>query len=281
MTDSDAVRVTRLENGLRITSEHMPGAASVALGVCVNTGSRHEDERLGGISHFLEHLLFKGTQKRSARQIAEEIESVGGTINAFTGKEETCYHARLLHEHLELGVDVLSDLILNATLRAEDIELEREVIVQEILDIEDTPDELVHDYYLASYWPGHPLARPVTGSVETVRSIGRMDAVDFMRRRYSSERIVVAAAGNVDHDRLVALCQERLAGLDRGDSTESTTDRPDFSPRVFVAPRDLEQVHLVVGTPGVSAVDSRHELAELLILALARGDEFPPLPEDS
>ncbi len=264
------VRVSRLQNGLRVVTESVRDVASVALGIWVENGSRHENPHINGVSHFIEHLIFKGTPTRGPRQIAEEIESLGGTINALTGKEYTCYHTRTLHEHAGVALDVLSDIFLNPCLRNDDVELERDVIIQEILDVEDTPDDFIHDYYLGSYWPGHPLGWPVAGTVESVSRITRDDVFRFMRERYRADRVIVAAAGHIDHDWLLAACRERFGQLESG-AEETPVDRPDFRPGVYVAERELEQVHLVVGMPGVSMLDDRRELAEVILAALGGG----------
>jgi predicted Zn-dependent peptidase len=261
---------TRLENGLRVVTENVPGVASVAVGVWVETGSRHEDERVNGVSHFIEHLAFKGTPTRSASRIAEEIESLGGSVNAFTTKEHTCYHTRTLAEHVEPSLDVLGDVFLNSLFRSEDIDLEREVILQEIFDIEDSPEDFVHDYFLSRYWPGHPLGWSVTGSADSVGRIKRDDVVAYVARRYRPDRVIVAAAGRVEHERVVDLCRERLGALG-GTSAVEGPDRPDFRPGIFVCRRELEQVHMVFGLPGISLTDPRREALDILITALGGG----------
>ena len=264
------MNVTRLENGLRVVTESVGSVSSAAVGLWVENGSRYESRRLNGISHVIEHLMFKGTPTRSARRIAEEIESLGGSINAFTSKEHACYHARALHEHVERCVDVVSDIFLNSTFRRDDLELERDVVIQEILDAEDSPEDLVHDYYLASYWPGHPLGWPVMGTAETVGHITRNDIITFVAGRYRPDRVILAVAGRVDHQQVVDLCRERFGQLAAG-TDSPPTDRPDFHPGVFVKHRDLEQVHIVLGFPGVAYTDPGHEAAEVLITALGGG----------
>jgi len=264
------VRVTRLENGLRVVTETVADVSSAAVGVWVENGSRFESHRHSGISHFIEHLLFKGTERRSAREIAEAIEGRGGSINAFTGKEYTCYHARILGEHLDTALDVLADIFLNSTFRNEDIDLERDVVCQEILDGEDCPEDVVHDYFLASYWPGHPLGWPVLGTKHSLANIGRGEILDFINRRYTAERVIVAVAGCVEHERVVDLCRGFFAGM-KNRLDEAPLDRPDFNPGVFVRDRELEQVHILLGMPGVSYLDPRYEVAEVLIAALGGG----------
>jgi predicted Zn-dependent peptidase len=266
----DTCRATRLENGLRIVTEEVADVASATVGIWVENGSCFETAKLNGISHFIEHLLFKGTHDRSAFQIVEEIERLGGSINAFTSKEHTCYHARALSAHCETVLDVLGDVVLNSAFRAEDIEVEREVIAQEILDVEDSPEDFVHDYFLQSYWPGHPLGWPVTGSVDTVADITREDIVGYVRSRYRPDRMLVAAAGALDHDVFVDACRERFLGMS-GTFDPPAPDMPDFNPGLFVCQRDLEQVHIVLGLPGVSVTDERREVAEVLFSALGGG----------
>lgn len=262
---------TRLENGVRVVTETVRDVPSVAIGVWVDTGSRYEDESVIGIAHFVEHLLFKGTPTRSARQIAEEIERRGGSIDAFTDKEYTCYHARVLAAEWPHALDVLADLVLHAEPRVEDVELEREVIVQEILDVEDDPEEYSHDHLLECYWPGHPLGWPVAGSVESVEAIRREDILAFLRDFRRPDRLIVSAAGCLDHDEVVARCRELFAAMEPSVETERTLDRPDFRPGLYVVRREIEQAHLTIGMPGLSAVDTRREAGEVLIAALGGG----------
>ncbi|MFP6600156.1 MAG: pitrilysin family protein [Deltaproteobacteria bacterium] len=253
-----------------MASESVSGVSSVAVGLWVENGSRHERQALNGISHFIEHLFFKGTDRRSARRIAEDIERLGGSINAFTGKENTCYHTRTLAEHLEPSLDVLADIYLNSLFGPEDVELEREVITQEILDAEDSPEDVVHDYFLASYWPGHPLGWPILGTVESLGAIGHNEMVDYVRGTYSADRTLIVAAGAVDHDRLVELASERFGHMTPG-TGPAQFDRPDFRPGTFARPRDLEQVHLLIGFPGLPYTDVGHEASEVLVAALGGG----------
>ncbi|MFT4569877.1 MAG: putative Zn-dependent peptidase [Hyphomicrobiaceae bacterium] len=268
---NEAVRTTTLTSGVRVATEAVPGTASVAIGFLVDTGSAHESAAENGVSHFIEHLVFKGTKRRSPRRIAEEIESLGGSINAFTGKEQTCFHARIAAEHLAVAVDVLADLLTGALLRSDDVELERDVVLQEILEVEDTPDDYVHDFHLERYWPGTALGRPVAGSVESVTGLS-LDAIKAYRaRHYCADRLIVAAAGNVDHDALVALLEPALSGIAIKGEAAGLIAVPKASAGVFASGRDLEQVHVVFGTNGLRADDPRHEAAEVLITALGGG----------
>lgn len=214
--------------------------------------------------------MFKGTERRSAHRIAEDIESLGGIINAFTGKENTCYHTRTLAEHLEPSLDVLADIFLDSLFRPGDLELEREVITQEILDAEESPEDVVHDYFLSSYWPGHPLGWPILGTVESLARIGREEIVDYVDGAYVADRTLVAAAGAIDHKELVELARARFGHM-RPAAGPAKTDRPDFRPGTFARPKDLEQVHLLIGFPGLPYTDAGHESSEVLIAALGGG----------
>lgn len=264
------VRRSELPNGLRIVSEHMPGVPSVTVGIWVESGSRFESRRLGGISHFLEHLLFKGTERRSAAQIAEEIDAVGGVLNAFTGKEYTCYYARVLAEHTHIATDLLADLFLRSRLDAEEIDRERSVILQEISQSEDTPDDYIHDLFSLRYWPEHPLSLPVCGTSDTVQGLNRDDFVAFLAARYRPDRLIIAAAGDITHEAL-----ERWAERDFGSlsgtavTVEGTPPRP--ARGVFTVEKPLEQVHICVGVPGVAQDAEERYAAYLLNTALGGG----------
>src|SRR5262245_19818391 len=202
-----------LDNGIRVVSQEMPDHRSVSLGIWVENGSRHESPRENGISHFIEHLLFKGTERRSAAQIAEEMDAIGGVLNAFTAKEHTCYYAKILDEDLPLAIDLLTDIFLRSVFNADEIERERSVILQEISPAEDTPDDYIHDLFSLDFFKDHPLARPICGSTETVNSFRRQDFLDFFKSRYQPRRVVVAAAGHLRHGELVQAFSERLGSV--------------------------------------------------------------------
>jgi len=211
------VRKSVLSNGVRILTEPMPQMVSATIGIWVENGSRYEHEhRQNGVSHFIEHLLFKGTKKRTAAQIAEEFDAVGGVLNAFTGKEYTCYYAKVLGADLKMATELLADLFLESVFDPAEIDRERQVVLQEISQAEDTPDDFIHDLFNLHFWKGHPLALPIFGSVETVNAIDRELLVSFMADRYRAGRVFIAAAGAVDHDGLVADCQRFFGGI-KGD----------------------------------------------------------------
>ncbi len=261
---------TRLENGVRVVTESVRDVASAAVGVWIENGSRYETASMNGISHFIEHLMFKGTSRRTAVQIAEDIEGLGGSLNAFTGKEYTCYHARVLADHVPVAFDVLADIVLDSLFREQDVETEREVIFQEIFDCEDSPEDFVHDYFLESYWPGHPLGWTVAGSIDSVGRISAEDLRAYVAERYRPDRMVIAVAGRIEHEQIVELSRKYFSALG-GTYDPGPADRPDFNPGVFVRRRDLEQVHIVVGLPGISVLDVRREAAEILVAALGGG----------
>ena len=244
------IQRTTLNNGIRVLSEKVPGCHSVSLGVWVNNGSRHEPAEINGISHFVEHMLFKGTDRRSAQAIAREVDSVGGLLNGFTSREFSCYFVKILAEKLPMAVDLLGDLICNSKFDLDDIEKERRVILQEIAMIDDSPEESIHDHFTSSFWTGHSLGRPVIGTPEIVGTIDRQQMLDFMGQRYVGKNICVVAAGNLDHEELVALVEQSLNGVpEKGVVQESTV--PVVSRRIDVVKRDLEQTHICLGVEGL------------------------------
>ena len=259
----DRIRQARLDSGIRVVTEHMPDAHSVTTGFWVDTGSRDETPELGGASHFLEHLLFKGTDTRSARDIAEAIEAVGGDMNAFTTKEYTAFYTRVLDDDLELGLDILSDIICAPAFRADEVEAERQVILEEILMHEDEPSDHVHDLFTEALYPGHPLGREVLGDESTISAMTRDQIRGYFSEFYRPEAIVVAAAGNLDHDDVVAGLERRYAGR-TGNRPERRM--PPLAPprRVVVSTRSTEQAHIVVGVRALARNDDdRFALAAL------------------
>jgi predicted Zn-dependent peptidase len=258
------VRRTVLPSGLRVLSESIPGMRSVSFGIWVAIGSRDETPELSGASHFLEHLLFKGTNRRSALDISAEIEAVGGETNAFTTKEYTCFYARVLDADLPLAVDVMCDLVADSLLAGADVETERGVILEEIAMVDDEPGDEVHDLFADAVYSGHPLGRRISGTVDTISALTRDQIYAFYRGRYTAPTVVVAAAGNLDHDELV---EQVAAAFARSSSYagagEPVPVRPGeptvavASGRVTVRSKDTEQAHVVLGCAGLTRHDER------------------------
>ncbi len=257
------VAKTVLKNGIRIVSRKMTHTRSVSMGVWVNVGARDESEQESGLSHFIEHMIFKGTRKRSAYQIAKEFDAVGGHTNAFTTMENTCYHARVLDTRVDTMADILCDIFTNSVFDPAEVEKERPVILQEIGMVEDNPEEYVHLLSGYNFWGDHPLGRSILGTPENILGFDAAAIKNFFRRLYQPERIVVSAAGNIEHDRLVRLVAPSFEALAPGDG---------FPPRhppqeccvVDVHHRELEQMHICLGTRGLSITDPGRYCLSLL-----------------
>ena len=269
---------TVLSSGLRIVTEEERSVRSAAFGIWVNVGSRDETVSTAGASHFLEHLLFKGTKKRSSLEISSAIEAVGGETNAFTSKEYTCFYARVIDKDLPLAIDVISDLITSSVVKAADVDAERKVVLEEIAMRDDDPSDLIHDLFLEKYYGDTPLGRPILGSVKSIKSMSRNTVFNYYRNRYRPEDLVVSVAGNVKHKNVVAMVEEAL-------SKDNFLDQPkkDFkvrsSPQIKVAgkgevtllERKTEQAHIVYGVPGVARDDKRRFALGILSSALGGG----------
>ena len=236
-----------LDTGLRLITESMPHVRSVSIGVWLTRGSRHESSDLGGIAHFVEHMLFKGTATRSAEDIAQEIDSIGGQLDAFTAKEYASYYIKVLDEHLSTAIDLLSDIVMNPRFDAEDVEKEKKVILEEIKMVEDTPDDLVHELFTQHFWEGHSLGRPILGSRETVESFTPETLREYFRDAYVAPNLIVSAAGNIDHARVRELVQEAFAALPTTRASYDDTV-PRVVPQVLVRTKELEQSHVCLGT---------------------------------
>ena len=241
--------VTRevLDTGLRLITETMPHVRSVSIGVWLTRGSRHEADARSGIAHFVEHMLFKGTATRSAEDIAQEIDSIGGQLDAFTAKEYASYYIKVLDEHLSLAVDLLADIVMRPRFDAEDIEKEKKVILEEIKMVEDTPDDLVHELFTQHFWEGHALGRPILGSKETVESLSSAILREYFATTYVAPNLIVAAAGNVEHAQVRELIARAFASLPT--QTAPYDDSvPRVVPQVLVRTKELEQSHVCLGT---------------------------------
>ncbi|SDJ18036.1 Predicted Zn-dependent peptidase [Frankineae bacterium MT45] len=267
---------TTLPGGLRVLSEAMPGVRSASIGVWVPIGSRDESPSVAGASHFLEHLLFKGTATRTGLEIARTMDSVGGEFNAFTEKEHTCYYATVLDRDLPLAIDIISDVVLNATIRSEDVDVERNVVLEEIAMRDDDPSDLVHDEFASALFGDSPIGRPILGTVESIESISRAQVAGYYRRRYQTREMVVAVAGNLDHSAVVnrvrANFGDRLdpAGVSGAPRSGSATRYPPIHP-TRVVEDDTEQANIILGTRAFSRHDDRRFIVGVLSAALGGG----------
>lgn len=267
------IRRTQLPSGLRVVTDSLPQLRSVAIGFWVGTGARDEDDRLFGASHFLEHLLFKGTPTRSALDIAEAVESVGGEMNAFTGHEYTTYYVRVPDERLEVALDILSDVVWSPTIDAAEMESERQVILEEINMRDDAPDDLLHELLAEAVFPGHPLGRTVLGTPESITAMARDDVVAYHGAHYHPSNVVVAAAGNLEHERVVELVEQGLAKRAADAGRRPARDVVPFSPAraVEVLQRSTEQAHLGLATRALSRDDPDRFALTVLVQVLGGG----------
>ncbi len=272
------VRKTVLPSGLRIVTEEIPGVRSAAYGIWVNVGSRDESPKVAGASHFLEHLLFKGTKTRSALDISSSIEAVGGEMNAFTSKEYTCFYARVIDTDLPLAIDVISDLITSSVARAEDVESERKVVLEEISMRDDDPSDLVHELFGETFYGDTPLGRPILGTVESIKSLSRNSIFNYYKKRYLPQDIVVAIAGNIKHQKVVDHVIRAMSKDSFLDTPKEAFKIRSNSParrsqnrEIGVMNRKTEQAHLFLGMPGVARDDHRRFAMGVLSAALGGG----------
>jgi predicted Zn-dependent peptidase len=237
---------TELGNGIRIITEKLEQFRSISLGIWVGAGSRDEDKKNSGISHFIEHMIFKGTGSRDSLSIAKELDAIGGLSNAFTGKEYTCFHSKVLNKHFLILADILSDIFLNSAFESQNIDRERQVILQEIGMVEDSPEEYIHELFSNLFYKNHPLGLPVLGTVESISSIDREGMIDHMKRFYSPDRIIITAAGDIEHEKIVNFFKPLFQSI------EPVTDRPANRPpgndsNILCLQRNLEQTHICMG----------------------------------
>jgi predicted Zn-dependent peptidase len=248
---SREIQTAVLPNGLRIVTEVMPSVRSVSLGIWINSGSRIEQGPENGLSHFIEHMVFKGTEHRSAEDIARSVDSIGGGLDAFTSKELVSFNTKVLDEHLPIAVDVLSDMVLNPLFRAEDIEKEKSVILEEIKSEADQPEFVLHEMFISNFWKNHGLGKPILGTRETVKKFGRDLVLAYYDRVYNPKNILVTAAGSLTHERIVELIGERFDRLEaKGEPPVDTTPVP-HAPIVLKNKESLEQVHITLGAPAL------------------------------
>ena len=258
---------TVLNNGIRIISEEISHVRSVSIGVWVECGSRDERNAINGIAHFIEHMIFKGTKNRSAFDIAFQIDSVGGLMNAFTGKELTAFYVKIPDYHLPMAIDLLGDILRNSLFDPAEIEREQSVVLQEIHMVEETPDEYIHDFFDKTLWDGHPLGLPVLGTKETVANFERKTIVDFFAKKYRGRNVVLTAAGNLKHDNLVALVRGAFGALE-GKSVKRESTKAGICSKVAVVEKDMEQEHIIIGGAAPSSTSHLRYPALLMNVVL-------------
>jgi predicted Zn-dependent peptidase len=263
------VAVTRLDNGLTIATDRMESVETVSIGAWANVGTRNEPAEVNGVSHMLEHMAFKGTERRSARAIAEEIEAVGGHLNAYTAREQTAFYLKALKEDLGLAADVIGDILSHSTFEPAEVERERGVILQEIGQANDTPDDIVFDHFQETAFPGQPMGRPVLGTEPRIRGMKRDVLMTYMRRHYAAANTVVAGAGNLEHDRFLELVQRHFADLPAESPPPALPGH--YEGGEFREARELDQVHVVLGFPSVGYADPDYYPAMLLSTLLGGG----------
>src|SRR3990172_8179644 len=239
-------RKDTLTNGIRVVSETLPKSRSISIGVWVKVGSRHEPEEIGGISHFIEHLFFKGTETRTAKDSAIEMDSIGGEMNAFTSQETTTYYAKVVDEHLPVAIDILSDILLASKFDPAEMEKERKVILEEIKGVEDTPDDYIHELFTSTVWPDNSLGRPILGTKETIKALKHENIIAYIENYYSPREIVISVAGNFEHARLIELLNASFGTLARGGLAKQEVT-PAFKKAVAVRKKQLEKVQICLG----------------------------------
>lgn len=263
------VNVSTLDSGLRIATDRMETVETVTLGAWVAVGTRHETAELNGISHLLEHMAFKGTQRRTARAIVEEIEAVGGQVNAYTSRENTAYFAKVLKEDAPLAVDIIADILQNSVMDPVELDRERAVVIQEIHQANDTPDDIIFDYFQAAAFPDQAMGRPVLGMASLINQINRDTILDYMTSQYTPPRIVVAAAGNIDHQTFCGLAGNAFTGLT--DAGAATSDSTAYTGGDYRESRNLEQAHLLLGFDGLSFADADYYALAVMSTILGGG----------
>ena len=264
-----SIKITTLPNGLRVVTDHVPSVESVAVGVWAGVGTRNEDLSVNGVAHMVEHMLFKGTEKRDAQKIAEVIENVGGHMNAYTSREITSYHIHLLKDDLALALDVLADMVQNSTMPEDEVERERDVIIQEIGMCHDTPDDIIFDHYFETAYPEQALGAPILGTNTIIAKMQRDALMGYVEQFYTPERLVVCASGNLDHDAFIKQVEEKFNTLPANQNDNKKA--ADYKGGERRELRDLEQSHIVLGFQGISRLSDDYYAAQTLATILGSG----------
>jgi predicted Zn-dependent peptidase len=259
------------ENGLTLVTEQMPHVRSISIGIWLKVGSRCETAEVNGVAHFIEHLLFKGTSNRTAEDIARQVDSIGGHLDAFTAKETICYSTKVLDEHLPIAFDILSDLVLNPRFSADDLEKERGVILEEIKMVEDTPDDLVNEIFVQNFWKDQPLGRPILGTKHTVKTLDRDKVIDFYRQFYTPGNLIISAAGNLEQERIIDLINSKFGAVQAGGNGFQDIPHHTHSRITARSKKDLEQVHICLGVPSYPLSDQRRYPCYILNTILGGG----------
>lgn len=263
------IKTTTLSNGIRVITDSHPTSTTVSLGVWVSVGARFETEKMNGISHMLEHMAFKGTATRSAFDISRDIEDVGGIINAYTGKDMTAYYVKVLKENQDLGLDIIADIVQNSVMDAQELEKEKGVIIQEINMQNDTPDDLVFDYFHETAYPNQPLGRAILGTVDTVKSINSQDLLTYMQTQYTTSRLIISASGAVNHEAFVESCSKKMTHISTHKMPNASAATYKGGDKRVIKPH--EQVNLVLGFEGFSYTHPDYYTATILATLLGGG----------
>ena len=269
-SDTNSYRKTVLNNGLRVVTEKIPSVRSITLGIWIDVGSRNESKDINGVSHLIEHMLFKGTKNRSSKEIASSLESIGGSLNAFTSKEQTCYIARILDEHLEEAVDVLSDITCNATLTPINLKREKKVVCEEIVESIETPSDRIHDLFAQSYWGDNPIGRPILGELDNITAMPRAKILKYIKNNYKAESVVIAASGSVSHNKLLKLVKEKF-NFPNGKAEQFENASREKEQSIAVTPNENNQIHLCLGYPGVDYLSKDKLTALAMHVSLGGG----------
>lgn len=270
LSDGSVYQKTILPDGLRVVTERIPSVRSISIGVWVDVGARNESSSENGVTHLIEHMLFKGTKKRTALELSSEIENLGGALNAFTSREQTCYLARVMFEHLDMAVDVLSDLVQHATITPGNLAKEKKVICEEIKESLENPSDNVYDLFAKAYWGKHPLGQPILGSIQTVTKMPRGGLINYMKRNYKSRSVVIAASGAISHDRLVRMISSKFH-FTKGTAERGPEAKRSKARALSMHTDGVKQTHICIGFPGVMYTDKRRTHALALASYLGGG----------
>ncbi|HEX3012290.1 MAG TPA: pitrilysin family protein, partial [Syntrophomonadaceae bacterium] len=265
------IKSWKLNNGATLIVEDIPYLRSAAIGVFIKVGSRHEPNSIAGASHFVEHMIFKGTESRSAREIAESFESIGGQLNAFTSREYTCVYARTLDENVDLAMDIIFDMLFNSSMTQKDFDTEKNVIIEEINMYEDTPDELIHDIFARKMWEGHPMGVPILGYLNTIQNMVRDDLIKYYKSNYVTSNLIISVAGNVDHHKIMDGIEKRCENAPHKMAehiVEKPIERTSF---ISLVPKETEQVQICLGVPGISYKDENRYKQNIMNSILGGG----------